>query len=75
MAKTVKIADFKYDMTTHKVAWILDQSSSHKAIALNVNKMNALPGLAQAKLRGTAWGGQTQKKRVPEERGINVASL
>ena len=89
MAKAVKIAEFKYNTTTHTIVWIFDQSSCHKVFApdaLNVNKMNVLPGGAQAKLRDTVWAGKVQRmvfslgvakgmKRVLEERGINTASL
>ena len=69
--------------------WIFDQSSCHKAFSpdtLNVNKMNVLPGGAQAQLRDTVWAGKLQPmvsnvgvpkgmKRVLEERGINTATL
>ena len=89
MAKAFKIAEFNYDMATHTIVWIFDQSSCHKAFspdALNVNKMNVLPGGAQAKLRDTVWAGKVQKmvfsigvpkgmKRVLEERGINTTAL
>ena len=89
MIKAVKIAELKYNKTVHTLVWIFDQSSCHKAFApdaLNVNKMNVLPGGAQAKLRDTMWAGKLQRmvfnlgvpkgmKRVLEERGINTATL
>ena len=89
MIKAVKIAELKYNKTELTLVWIFDQSSCHKAFApdaLNVNKMNVLPGGAQAKLRDTMWAGNLQQmvfnlavpkgmKRVLEERGINTATL
>ena len=63
MVKAVKITAHKYSKTEHTLGWIFDQSSCHKALvpdALNVNKMNVIPGGAQAKLRDTVWAGKLQ---------------
>ena len=54
----VRIAEHKYDATTHTLMWLFDQSSCHKAMssdALNVARMNVRPGGAQSLLRDTEW--------------------
>ena len=54
----VRIAEHKYDATTHTLMWLFDQSSCQKAMssdALNVARMNIRPGGAQSLLRDTEW--------------------
>ena len=89
IANAAKIADFKYNKEKHKIVWLFDQSSCHKAFAedaLNANKMNFRPGGAQLAMRDTVWAGQQQKmvkpdgtpkgmKAILEERGIHTETL
>ena len=80
----VHIAEYVYQMDTHTIVWVFDQSSCHWAFAddaLNVRKVNVKPGGAQPAMRDTMCGRKVQKmvmedgtpkgmKTVLEKRGI-----
>ena len=66
--------------------WQFDQSSCHRAYALNVKVMNVRPGGVQPRMCDTMWEGKVQKmifedgtlkcmKQVLEERGINTTRM
>ena len=60
------IAEIKYPLSSHSIAFLFDQSSGHTAYAddaLSVNRINVNPGGSQPPMHDTIWDGKVQKWR------------
>ena len=90
MEHACEIADVKYPRDQGwKIMWVFDQSSCHKAMALDAldaSKMNVNPGGKQPAMHDTVWAGKPQKmcfnlgipkgmKQILKERGIDTDRL